>query len=111
MFSSFLSIFGPKRPLKPTRKSPTVQTVQRPLDVHKFNIIVTVIRAFGIPTRNEDFFQANRRNSAISTNKQAAKGSTVRPFISINLNQTTVRTSTAEGVNPTWNEQLTIPFK
>lgn len=41
----------------------------------------------------------------------AIKGSNVRPFVSISLKDKIVRTCTAEGFNPTWNEQLSITVK
>ena len=35
----------------------------------------------------------------------------VRPFVTISFQGKTCRTSVASGPNPTWNQQLTLPFK
>ena len=35
----------------------------------------------------------------------------VRPFIEVSFKEETVSTSVADGPNPSWNEELTVPFK
>jgi coiled-coil and C2 domain-containing protein 2A len=39
------------------------------------------------------------------------KSSNVRPYVTISLKDQSVRTTTAEGTNPCWNEQLRLPLK
>lgn len=40
----------------------------------------------------------------------AFRASNVRPYITVSIKDKIFRTSTADGTNPTWNEQLTIPL-
>ncbi|XP_039444394.1 coiled-coil and C2 domain-containing protein 2A [Culex pipiens pallens] len=108
---AFLEIFGPRRPLKPSRRSPMSRASIRVSDVNQFKIIVTVVRAFGIPMRSEDHqvaSSAGRRNSNLSSTKFSFRASNVRPYITISIKDKVLRTSTADGTNPTWNEQLAI---
>lgn len=35
----------------------------------------------------------------------------VRPFVTANFRDKTLRTSTVDGSSPTWNEQIVIPIK
>ncbi|XP_062546525.1 coiled-coil and C2 domain-containing protein 2A [Armigeres subalbatus] len=110
---AFLEIFGPRRPLKPSRRSPMSRTSIRVSDVNQFKIVVTVVRAFGIPSRSEDhqLSSAGRRNSNLSSTKFSFRASNVRPYITISIKDKILRTSTADGTNPTWNEQLAIPLE
>lgn len=63
-------MFGPKRPLKPTRKSQPSQASCRIKDIRSFNIIVNVERVFGIPARNDDHVTQLRKNSNLSSTAQ-----------------------------------------
>lgn len=109
---AFFEIFGPRRPLKPSRRSPMSRTSIRVSDVNQFKIVVTIVRAFGIPSRSEDhqLSSAGRRNSNMSSTKFSFRASNVRPYITISIKDKILRTSTADGTNPTWNEQLAIPL-
>ncbi|XP_058815974.1 coiled-coil and C2 domain-containing protein 2A-like [Topomyia yanbarensis] len=109
---AFFEIFGPRRPLKPSRRSPMSRASIRISDVNQFKIVVTVVRAFGIPMRSDDHHvsSAGRRNSNLSSNKFSIRTSNVRPYITISIKDKILRTSTADGTNPTWNEQLSIPL-
>uniref|UniRef100_A0A182YDH3 C2 domain-containing protein n=1 Tax=Anopheles stephensi TaxID=30069 RepID=A0A182YDH3_ANOST len=112
---AFLEIFGPRRPLKPSRRSPNSRASVRVSDVTRFKIIVTIVRAFGIPMRMEDYHQSGsigRRNSNMSSSngRFSFRTSNVRPYIAVSLKDRIFRTSTADGTAPTWNEQLEIPL-
>ncbi|XP_055593663.1 coiled-coil and C2 domain-containing protein 2A [Uranotaenia lowii] len=109
---AFFEIFGPRRPLKPSRRSPMSRTSVRVSDVNSFKIIVTIVRAFGIPMRSDDhqLTSAGRRNSNLSSTRFSFRSSNVRPYITISIKDKVLRTSTADGTNPTWNEQLSIPL-
>uniref|UniRef100_A0A336K7A0 CSON004015 protein n=1 Tax=Culicoides sonorensis TaxID=179676 RepID=A0A336K7A0_CULSO len=105
---TFFEIFGAKRPLKPTRRTPSSSKSGRTIELQgNFSIVVTIVRAFGVPQRNEEL-DTSRRNSNLSVTNKSIKGANVRPFVSISLKDKNVRTCTAEGFNPTWNEQLSI---
>ncbi|XP_055540929.1 coiled-coil and C2 domain-containing protein 2A [Wyeomyia smithii] len=109
---AFFEIFGPRRPLKPARRSPLSRASIRVSDVNQFKVIVTVVRAFGIPTRLDDqpSASAGRRNSNLSATKFSTRSSNVRPYITISIKDKLLRTSTGDGTNPTWNERLAIPL-
>uniref|UniRef100_A0AAG5DD09 C2 domain-containing protein n=1 Tax=Anopheles atroparvus TaxID=41427 RepID=A0AAG5DD09_ANOAO len=113
--AAFLEIFGPRRPLKPSRRSPSVRTSVRLSDVSHFKIIVTIVRSFGIPMRTEDYqsmVSAGRRNSNMSSanGRFSFRTSNVRPYITVSIKDRVLRTSTADGTAPTWNEQLELPL-
>ncbi|XP_052864196.1 coiled-coil and C2 domain-containing protein 2A [Anopheles cruzii] len=112
---AFLEIFGPRRPLKPSRRSPASRTSVRVTDVtHYFQIVVTIVRAFGIPMRTEDSpsgLGEGRRHSNMSSNGRLSfRSSNVRPYIAVSIKDRVLRTSTADGTAPTWNEQLELPL-
>uniref|UniRef100_A0A182P321 C2 domain-containing protein n=1 Tax=Anopheles epiroticus TaxID=199890 RepID=A0A182P321_9DIPT len=111
---AFLEIFGPRRPLKPSRRSPNSRASVRVSDVTRFKIIVTIVRAFGIPMRMEDYQTGTvgRRNSNMSSSngRFSFRTSNVRPYIAVSLKDRIFRTSTADGTAPTWNEQLEVPL-
>lgn len=94
----------PQRPLRPRRierKKVASQTVQ-PTDV---KILVNVVRAFGIPVRDR------QTSSKAETVKDVSGESLVRPFIEAMFQRHVHATSVAEGPNPSWNEELCIPFR
>lgn len=39
------------------------------------------------------------------------RNANVRPFVTANFRDKTLRTSTVDGSSPTWNEQIVIPIK
>ncbi|XP_050101175.1 coiled-coil and C2 domain-containing protein 2A [Anopheles aquasalis] len=112
---AFLEIFGPRRPLKPSRRSPTSRASIRVTDVTHFRLVVTIVRAFGIPMRTEDSQSMaaddGRRHSNMSSiGRFSFRTSSVRPYITVSIKDRVLRTSTADGTAPTWNEQLELPL-
>ncbi|KAM7352847.1 coiled-coil and C2 domain containing 2A isoform 2-T2 [Cochliomyia hominivorax] len=78
-----------------------------------FKVICNIIRATGIPVRITDPTDADSkgRSTPESSNVfvlQNLKYSNVRPFIAVSYKDKFCRTMTAEGSNPTWNEQLIL---
>ncbi|XP_055386260.1 coiled-coil and C2 domain-containing protein 2A [Condylostylus longicornis] len=107
IINSIRSIFGPSRPLNPTK---TIQSIS-PLSsrLENFNIVLNIVRATGIPIRDTDPESVRRSVSLSSeTEKQSLKYENVKPYVSISYKDKMVRTMTAEGSNPTWNEQLIL---
>lgn len=35
----------------------------------------------------------------------------IRPYVEVSFQRTVLQTSTAEGPNPCWNEELVLPFR
>ncbi|XP_025946411.1 coiled-coil and C2 domain-containing protein 2A isoform X1 [Apteryx rowi] len=124
-----LSIFKlaePKRPLKPRRKERKKVTAQN-LSDGDIKLLVNVIRAYDIPVRKTvSKLQQPSRHSRPFNEMFAASPSAqspgenidwvfnqvlVRPFVEVSFQRTLCRTTTAEGPNPNWNEELELPFR
>lgn len=130
---AFMEIFGPKRPLKPTRRTTSSRASCKINEINNFNIVVTVVRASNVPVRYEEPAVSSRKSSNISNkfgeqfvlslsesfeynelfSSASFKTINTNPFVfvSMSLKDHSCRTTTAEATNPTWNEQLRIPFK
>lgn len=66
-----------------------------------FQVIVNVVRAFQVPVRMDVDPLLDNGLSLVP----------VRPFVEVSLQNCKSRTTTAEGANPTWNQDLRIPVK
>lgn len=64
---AFTNIFSPRRPLNPHRKTLIRKSNFHEDRVNRFNIIINVVRASGIPYRNSNEVTVNRRTSLGST--------------------------------------------
>ena len=116
---AFLGMFGPKRPLKPIRRMTSSRASYKLTDVTNFNIVVMVVRATNVPIRSEEPTQTSSRKSSSTIAVGPSKFTPFKSFntyphvfvtISLKDLHNTSRTSSAEGTNPTWNEQLTLPY-
>lgn len=63
---AFVEIFGPKRPLKPTRRTTSSRASCKINEINNFNIVVTVVRASNVPVRYEEPAVSSRKSSNIS---------------------------------------------
>ncbi|XP_058402745.1 coiled-coil and C2 domain-containing protein 2A isoform X2 [Diceros bicornis minor] len=116
-----------KRPLRPRRKGRKKVTAQN-LSDGDIKLLVNIIRAYDIPVRKPTAskFQQPSRSSRNFSEKHAASPTThspthsadyplgqvlVRPFVEVSFQRTICHTTTAEGPNPSWNEELELPFK
>ncbi|KAM9328928.1 coiled-coil and C2 domain-containing protein 2A [Gastrophryne carolinensis] len=116
----------PKRPLKPQRKERKKVTAQN-LSDGDIKVLVNVIRAYDIPVRKPTSAkQAHPTRSARSFNEMFTAATPqgqsqspewtvnqvlVQPFVEVSFQRTVCRTSTADGPNPNWNEELELPFR
>ncbi|XP_072192198.1 coiled-coil and C2 domain-containing protein 2A isoform X2 [Excalfactoria chinensis] len=117
----------PKRPLKPRRKERKKVTAQN-LSDGDIKLLVNIIRAYDIPVRkpvtsklhqpskpsrsfNEMFAASPSAPSPTSNVDWAFDQVLVRPFVEVSFQRTVCRTTTAEGPNPNWNEELEFPFR
>lgn len=64
---AFTNIFSPRRPLNPHRKTFIRRSNFREDSVSRFNVIVNVVRASGIPYRGRDEVVSSRRTSLMSS--------------------------------------------
>ncbi|XP_047192617.1 coiled-coil and C2 domain-containing protein 2A isoform X3 [Scophthalmus maximus] len=100
----------PKRPLKPQRKERKKVTAQN-LSDGDIKLLVNIIRAYDIPVRRP---QSNKPGQSPQSAMQGSDwliGQVqVRPFVEISFQRTVLQTTTADGPNPCWNEELQLPF-
>ncbi|XP_031197991.1 coiled-coil and C2 domain-containing protein 2A isoform X2 [Mastomys coucha] len=124
---SLFKLAEQKRPLRPRRKGRKKVTAQN-LSDGDIKLLVNIIRAYDIPVRKPvvSKFQQPSRSSRTFSEKQAASPSAhsplhsadyplgqvlVRPFVEVSFQRTICHTTTAEGPNPSWNEELELPFR
>ncbi|XP_040896220.1 coiled-coil and C2 domain-containing protein 2A isoform X2 [Toxotes jaculatrix] len=100
----------PKRPLKPQRKERKKVTAQN-LSDGDIKLLINIIRAYDIPIRRP---QTNKRGqspqNAIEGSDWLLSQVQVRPFVEVSFQRTVLQTTTADGPNPCWNEELQLPF-
>ncbi|KAL2089530.1 hypothetical protein ACEWY4_014218 [Coilia grayii] len=116
----------PKRPLKPRRKERKKVTAQN-LSDGDIKLLLNIIRAYDIPIRKP---QASKPSGAMKSTRSVTETFTagqasqtpiqgidwplnqvvVRPFVEVTFQRTVLQTSTAEGPNPCWNEELLLSF-
>uniref|UniRef100_A0A8C3YRA8 Coiled-coil and C2 domain containing 2A n=2 Tax=Catagonus wagneri TaxID=51154 RepID=A0A8C3YRA8_9CETA len=124
---SLFKLAEQKRPLRPRRKGRKKVTAQN-LSDGDIKLLVNIIRAYDIPVRKPTAskFQQPSRSSRTFGEKHAAIPAThspphsadyplgqvlVRPFVEVSFQRTICHTTTAEGPNPSWNEELELPFR
>ncbi|XP_053921752.1 coiled-coil and C2 domain-containing protein 2A isoform X3 [Cuculus canorus] len=124
---SLFKLAEPKRPLKPRRKERKKVTAQN-LSDGDIKLLVNIIRAYDIPVRkpviskpqqpskpsrsfSEMFAASPSAQSPAGSPDWAFKQDLVRPFVEVSFQRTVCRTTTAEGPNPNWNEELELPFR
>uniref|UniRef100_A0A8C6YML1 Coiled-coil and C2 domain containing 2A n=1 Tax=Nothoprocta perdicaria TaxID=30464 RepID=A0A8C6YML1_NOTPE len=103
----------PKRPLKPRRKERKKVTAQN-LSDGDIKLLVNIIRAYDIPVRKAYFSIFSDLHSSFSLHFlsfDCILQVLVRPFVEVSFQRTVCRTTTAEGPNPNWNEELELPFR
>ncbi|KAM4854722.1 coiled-coil and C2 domain-containing protein 2A isoform 1-T2 [Thomomys bottae] len=124
---SLFKLAEQKRPLRPRRKGRKKVTAQN-LSDGDIKLLVNIIRAYDIPVRKPPAskFQQPSRSSRTFSEKHVASPSPhsptssadyplsqvlVRPFVEVSFQRTICHTTTAEGPNPSWNEELELPFR
>ncbi|XP_053433431.1 coiled-coil and C2 domain-containing protein 2A isoform X2 [Nycticebus coucang] len=124
---SLFKLAEQKRPLRPRRKGRKKVTAQN-LSDGDIKLLVNIVRAYDLPVRKQTAskFQQPSRSSRTFSEKRPASPSThsptysadyplgqvlVRPFVEVSFQRMICHTSTAEGPNPSWNEELELPFR
>lgn len=102
------SVFGGRSSLKSHASfGQGARTVQR----EQCRLVVNVLRAQGVPCRpggdlNSDMVESRKISTVSSVVSQRL--AVVNPYAVVSVRDKSIRTSTAEGSNPTWNEQLVL---
>ncbi|XP_017835465.1 coiled-coil and C2 domain-containing protein 2A [Drosophila busckii] len=119
LWRAFCALFT-RQPARPTAREPIWQPQQSVHELHlqQFNVSLHVVRATGVPVRSRHILNVEeRRRSSAGTSSdlstslfvtQTLMYSNVRPFVTLSYGQRLCRSRTAEGSNPTWNEQLQL---
>ncbi|XP_072412511.1 coiled-coil and C2 domain-containing protein 2A isoform X4 [Chiloscyllium punctatum] len=124
---SLFKLAEPRRPLRPRRKERKKVTAQN-LSDGDIKLLVNIIRAYDVPIRksiggkpaltsrsarsiNETFSTSQIPQSPTQSHEWFTNQTSVRPFVEVSFQRTVRQTSTAEGQNPNWNEELEIPFR
>ncbi|XP_066527206.1 coiled-coil and C2 domain-containing protein 2A isoform X2 [Hoplias malabaricus] len=123
---SLFKLAEPKRPLKPRRKERKKVTAQN-LSDGDIKLLLNIIRGYDIPVRKphtskpaaasksarsytETFTAPQSSQTALQGSEWPLGQPMVRPFVEVSFQRTVLQTSTAEGPNPCWNEELVLPF-
>ncbi|XP_058048290.1 coiled-coil and C2 domain-containing protein 2A isoform X8 [Ahaetulla prasina] len=124
---SLFKLAEAKRPLKPRRKERKKVMAQN-LSDGDIKLLVNVVRAFELPVRkcagsklqqpsksswafNEMFVASATPHSPNHSMDWTFSQVSVRPFVEVSFQRTVCRTTTAEGSNPNWSEELELPFR
>ncbi|XP_077389607.1 coiled-coil and C2 domain-containing protein 2A isoform X3 [Festucalex cinctus] len=97
-----------KRPLKPQRKERKKVTTQN-LSDGDIKLLVNILRAYDIPVRRSQGGKAGQ--GATQASDWLISQVQVRPFVEVSFQRNVFQTTTAEGPNPCWNEELRLPFR
>ncbi|XP_052775366.1 coiled-coil and C2 domain-containing protein 2A-like isoform X2 [Mya arenaria] len=121
--TSIMKIFARRTPLKPTRKKQKKVAAQS-VKGDEVRIVVNIGRAQNIPVRiaasmqpgaeGEGAGQQLWRSGTVTQRDPAQRQfeqTMVRPFVEVMFQNNRVRTSVGDGSNPSFNEELEIPFK
>ncbi|KAF2358051.1 C2 domain [Trinorchestia longiramus] len=105
---SLVSLFRPKRPLKPDRKVRGVVRTGAGVvsSGRRVSLILNVARAFNVPVRDDLDL-----TSSLQQPQDEDVMPSVRPYVTVSFQGRHARTSVAHGPNPTWNQQLVLPFR
>ncbi|XP_028260415.1 coiled-coil and C2 domain-containing protein 2A [Parambassis ranga] len=100
----------PKRPLKPQRKERKKLAAQN-LSDGDIKLLINVLRAHDIPVRRSQSNKPGQSSqSAIQGSDWYLSQVQVRPFVEVSFQRAVLQTTTADGPNPCWNEELQLPF-
>ncbi|XP_050733212.1 coiled-coil and C2 domain-containing protein 2A-like [Eriocheir sinensis] len=102
--SSLAAVFRARRPLRPTRR-PRDRVRGAALTDQHVRLIVHVARAFNVPVRDP------QQQDQGGVGGGGGDEGCVRTLVEVTFQRTTLSTSVAEGPNPTWNQQLSFPFR
>ncbi|XP_034264769.1 coiled-coil and C2 domain-containing protein 2A isoform X5 [Pantherophis guttatus] len=124
---SLFKLAEAKRPLKPRRKE-RKKVIAQNLSDGDIKLLVNVVRAFELPVRkcagsklqqpsksswafNEMFVASATPHSSNHSMDWTFSQVSVRPFVEVSFQRTVCQTTTAEGSNPNWSEELELPFR
>lgn len=97
---TFMNWLQPNRPLRPVRRG-TKHSQSSFSTLKDAKIIVNVVGAIQVPVRKDGDVPALDHLVMVP----------VRPFVIVTFKDKQARTTVAEGANPIWNQELTLPIE
>ncbi|KAL4236189.1 Coiled-coil and C2 domain-containing protein 2A [Mactra antiquata] len=108
--TNLLKIFERKAPLRPKRKERKKISAQN-IKGEEVKILVNINRAQNVPVRMSSSSVPTGGTLTARETERKKADTTVRPFVEVMFQHNIMRTSVGEGSNPSFNEELEIPFK
>uniref|UniRef100_UPI00358EC959 coiled-coil and C2 domain-containing protein 2A n=1 Tax=Myxine glutinosa TaxID=7769 RepID=UPI00358EC959 len=112
-----------RRPLKPKRKE-RLKVATQNLSAGDVKLLVNISKAYNLPRRQNTRQEAMSHTTPSVLNtfcttppRQSSQGEPehaqdlLRPFVEVSFQRRTCRTTTAHGPNPSWHEELQLPFR
>lgn len=114
---NILKTIEPKRPLKPARVERKKATPQN-LTEGSVTVLVSVVRAYNLPVRDKAPLPGAENalsRTILAGTAQSAQPSDddpyrLTPFVSVSFQNNVKTTNIAQGPNPSWNEEVEVPF-
>lgn len=74
-------------------------------------LLINILRAYDVPVRRPQSNKPGQSSqSAIQGSDWFLSQVQVRPFVEVSFQRSVLQTTTADGPNPCWNEELQLPF-
>ena len=112
-FSTLMAMLGTmapaQRPLRPIRTE-RKKVLMQDLTGQDLKLLLTVVRAYDVPVRVDHDPLQRQDNQSGSQPDQNSRAS-VRTYVEAKFQGSFAKTTTAEGPNPAWNQQLVLDFK
>lgn len=104
------ALVEPRRPLQPKRME-RKKVAAHNLHDRDVHIMVNVVKAYDVPYRLEESSQAEQQQQQSARAKLITPQLVVRPYVEVVFQHERHCTAVAAGANPSWNEQLQLPFR
>lgn len=98
-----------QRPLRPVRQERKKVTLQD-LSGQEVKVLLSIVRAYDVPVRH-DVDSLTTVGNTIVPPTNIPKEANVNSFIVAKLQNSSARTQSSVGPNPSWNQQLELKFK
>ncbi|KAH3847614.1 hypothetical protein DPMN_089941, partial [Dreissena polymorpha] len=108
--TSLMKVFARRTPLKPQRKKQK-KVVAQSIKGDEVRIIVNISRAQNVPVRLSAAMQAGSGAVTSRQDTRPLEQTMVRPFVEVMFQHHCIRTSVGDGSNPSFNEELEVPFR
>ncbi|XP_023311108.1 coiled-coil and C2 domain-containing protein 2A [Anoplophora glabripennis] len=102
------------KPNAPISIKPKTPLENEPQEHHnlsqQYNITIKIISAKNVPSRNKSTFNKHSLSGS-EISKAGSNENEVKPFVEVSYENISIRTNSSSGLNPVWNDTLTIPLE